>query len=796
MSSCSGASSPSSPTDDESGEIHLDADGRIVRLNPASCRLLGWDAATAAAALGRWFWSVVPGLRQPDAERQLRDALSGGERRLFPLYDPASHRWLEVRTQPAAQGLVLVVHARARATTSAMPSGDGEVVHVRERPEMVALGTEAPVFVFTYDTAARLIFANDALLQHWGVPLQSAVGRSATLLYPAAETGARVATLLERVLHTGLPAQDERVIPRPDRQPDVEATVLHPVFDCFGGITAVAGSTRTRASSPPSSSSRQRAEVLCTIAEELFIAEHRRPSLTNVFRRVARAVGAEAYVHQATDRSGTLHVEAVHGLPPDVAARLADRVVATGRTLLTRGLPIVVDQHGASLETARTLEPLGLRSAVCCPLHADGRLLGTIAFASSSRPWFSEDEIRFAQAASDLIAASIDRTRLLAELRASRDLAEQASHAKDNFLAALSHELRTPLNPVLLVASNASTNAALPPAVRADFELIARNVTLETRLIDDLLDLTRITHGKLSLVQQSLDLHAVLREALATVKADLDEKAIACSVAFDPAPAPVRGDAVRLQQVFWNLLKNAVKFTPQGGRIDVHTRVSPGRSIRVEIIDSGIGLTPEEITRAFDSFAQGAHAARGDSPYGGLGLGLAITRKMVALHSGRIEVASAGRDQGACFSVEFPLATGEDGRGEAPPLPPVPSASRPGVRVLLVEDHQPTRQALLQLLVHRHYEVIAAGSVAEATAIVARKRFDLVISDIGLPDGSGYDMMAALHRDFGLRGIALTGYGSAQDRSLALASGFVAHLTKPVSIQALEAALVGAIPAP
>ena len=238
----------------------------------------------------------------------------------------------------------------------------------------------------------------------------------------------------------------------------------------------------------------------------------------------------------------------------------------------------------------------------------------------------------------------------------ARDRAVAASKAKDNFLAALSHELRTPLTPVLLLASEEAANLQLPASIRADFEMIAKNVALEARLIDDLLDLTRITRGKLTLDLRPADVHGVLRDALNTAREDFVEKQIDLRVNLNAARHQVQGDPVRLQQVFWNVLKNAAKFTPTGGRVEVETSQTDGNRLIVRVTDTGIGLTPGELERIFDAFSQGEHA---DTParhkFGGLGLGLAISQRLAEMHGGMLRASSAGRDQGATFEIELPL---------------------------------------------------------------------------------------------------------------------------------------------
>jgi PAS domain S-box-containing protein len=249
-----------------------------------------------------------------------------------------------------------------------------------------------------------------------------------------------------------------------------------------------------------------------------------------------------------------------------------------------------------------------------------------------------------------------DRRLAEQEVAEARDRAVAASKAKDNFLAALSHELRTPLTPVLLLASEEATNSRLAPEVRADFEMIAKNVALEARLIDDLLDLTRITRGKLALDVRPTDVHGVLQDALNTVRDEFAEKRIDLHVKMNAERHQVQGDPVRLQQIFWNVLKNAAKFTPEGGRVDVATNLVEQNRLVVRITDTGIGLTPGELERIFDAFAQGEHA---DTParhrFGGLGLGLAISERLAQLHGGDLRARSPGRNQGATFEIELPL---------------------------------------------------------------------------------------------------------------------------------------------
>jgi signal transduction histidine kinase len=377
--------------------------------------------------------------------------------------------------------------------------------------------------------------------------------------------------------------------------------------------------------------------------------------------------------------------------------------------------------------------------------------------------------------------------------RAAREAAEAADRAKDNFLAALSHELRTPLNPVLLVASEAATNRELPPGVRASFDMIRRNVELEARLIDDLLDLTRVTAGKLKFEKHHVNVHAILKNTIALLQSEIDQKRIKLKQNFAAFQTIISGDGVRLQQIFCNVLKNAVKFTPAEGTISVET-ASTGKEFSVSISDSGIGMTAEELRRAFEIFTQGEHAKH-PHRFGGLGLGLTICKKLVELHDGKIDASSKGRNQGATISIKFPLAelNREAKRSQVAVGPTRHLSPTSRARILLVEDHEPTRVTLASLLSRRRHNVKMAISVTEALALAAKNDFDVVISDIGLPDGNGFDLFKKLRKQSPVKGIALTGYGTDDDIARSREAGFSTHLTKPVHIELLDNALTTAL---
>jgi len=377
------------------------------------------------------------------------------------------------------------------------------------------------------------------------------------------------------------------------------------------------------------------------------------------------------------------------------------------------------------------------------------------------------------------------RKQIEAELRAARDAAEAANRAKDEFLAALSHELRTPLTPVLMLAAEMEQSAELPETVRHDFAMIRKNVELEARIIDDLLDLTRITHGKLALTFEPVDVHALIQHALAILRTDREAKNIAVEFAPDAAAHRASGDGVRLQQVFWNVLKNAIKFTPHGGRITIRSWNEDGR-LRISVTDTGLGITPEEMPRIFTAFAQGREAAA--PRFGGLGLGLSITALLVREHRGRIWAESAGHGQGATFHLELPLATTSALQQSATP-PASPGAVR-SLRIVLVEDHEDTRSILRRLMTRWGHRVTTAASVAEARDTIAGGTFDMLLSDIGLPDGTGHDVIAVWREKSRAPAVAMSGYGMEADLARTQAAGFAEHLVKPVSAEALRELLI------
>ncbi len=368
-----------------------------------------------------------------------------------------------------------------------------------------------------------------------------------------------------------------------------------------------------------------------------------------------------------------------------------------------------------------------------------------------------------------------------------------ASQAKDDFLATLSHELRTPLNPVLLLATEAANNSNLPPEVRDDFRSIAHNISMEARLIDDLLDISRIAHGKLPLNLVQLEVHPLLSLVLDSLFPEITAKELRITKKWTEGHLTVVGDELRLHQLFSNLLRNAVKFTPKGGAITVITRINPEipRTLQIEVTDSGIGMSADELARVFDPFAQGDHSEAG-AGFGGLGLGLAISLKIAELHSGSIAASSPGRNEGSSFLIKLPLHSAGFSSppfAERTPRSEGTKNALGKLKVLLVEDHYSSRAVLARLLTNRKIEVVQAASAAEALTAASRSAFDLVISDIGLPDMDGYQLMAQLRTAYGCRGIALSGFGTQQDIDQSKQAGFLYHLTKPVQMEALDEAL-------
>jgi len=361
------------------------------------------------------------------------------------------------------------------------------------------------------------------------------------------------------------------------------------------------------------------------------------------------------------------------------------------------------------------------------------------------------------------------------------ELAEKARSnlAKDQFLAMLSHELRTPLTPVLASALALETEPALPQEIHESLHMIRRNVELEARLIDDLLDLTRIERGKVQLNFEVVDAHSLLQNALEICQAEIDRKRLARSLNLGARKVHLQADPARLQQIFWNLINNAVKFTPEHGQISISTSNDSGGQLRVEIADTGLGIESDSLPKIFDAFEQG-----GRTQLGGLGLGLAISKALVEAHKGTIAAESAGRNKGSTFTLMFPTSD----RAETPIAPAVSPKMpvRQALRILLVEDHEDTNRSLTNLLRRRGYQVYSALNFRSALDLSTETEFDVLISDLALPDGTGIDLIQRLQSNRPVLGIALTGFGMEDDIRKGREAGFRHHLVKPIDLNKLD----------
>jgi PAS domain S-box-containing protein len=627
----------------------------------------------------------------------------------------------------------------------------------------------------------RIVSWNDGARRIYGYTAEEMKGQSYAVLIPA-EQQDELPRVLDRVRAGEHVEQADAVRVRRDgTRIDVSVTVS-PIRDGSGRI--VAASTIARDVTEQRRTERRLA-ALQTLTDAALSHASLDDLVPELLRRLCSALACDvASILLVTEDGQGLVVRASYGLPEEVGL-----VVPIGRGVIGR---IAAERRPRTIDDLARAEvdnPLfrarGLASLLGVPLLVEDRVVGVVHVATVARRRFSEDETHLMQLAADRMALAIDHARLFEAERAARAEAETANRIKDQFLATLSHELRTPLTSMLgWIRMLRSGRLDEPMAARA-LETVERSTRAQAQLINDLLDVSRIVSGKLTMDLTSVDADEVVASALEAVRPLAEAKSIVLAHHRAERPAVVQGDAGRLQQVVWNLLSNAIKFTPEGGGVTVD--VSAGESeVAVAVVDTGKGIAPELLPEIFERFRQGA-ATR---TQGGLGLGLAIVRHLVELHGGRVAAQSAGIGRGARFVVQLPLA----GAASAPLAPRREVGGEfprlDGVRVLVVDDEADARALMGTVLGQCGADVATVSSAAAAMDALRRERYDVLLSDISMPEEDGYQLMRKVRAlNASIPAAAVTAFARAEDREAALAAGFQLHVAKPVEPAVLARAV-------
>jgi PAS domain S-box-containing protein len=460
--------------------------------------------------------------------------------------------------------------------------------------------------------------------------------------------------------------------------------------------------------------------------------------------------------------------------------------------------PILIESFAAHLDKYPALGPLasvtGSEALAAFPLIIEGRTVGAMGLSFPHVQAFSEDDAAFMLALAHQCAQALERARLYETEQTLRSQAETANRIKDEFLATVSHELRTPLNAIVGWSSLLTNNSLDAATTQKAIETIGRSAKSQSQIIEDLLDVSRIITGKLSLNTTLIELEPVIKTALESLYPAAESKNITIKSSFASAAQIIWGDADRLQQIMWNLLSNAIKFTPKGGEIRVGLAQIESH-IQISVSDTGQGISPEFLPFVFDRFSQ----ADGTSTrkFGGLGLGLAIVRHLVEMHGGTVEVESAGLNQGTTFTVNLPIKVAfedESAAGEALPLMDAKAFAEArsllsDVYILIVDDDADARLLLTTIIEKSGARVFTAASVSEALETLKNFQPHILISDIGMPGEDGYSLMRKIRALYPqadkISTIALTAYARAEDRTLALEAGFELHVAKPVNPEEL-----------
>jgi PAS domain S-box-containing protein len=726
--------------------IAMDRDWRITYVNPAYLKLVSPLYSNVEDLVGHILWERFPDI-DPEAIRRFQTAMELQQPdHLEDYYEPLD-RWLEVRVHPGPESVAfymqdITLRKKAEATLR-----DSEE---RYRTLFTTLDDGFCVFEMIYDEAGRPVDyrfteVNEAFERHTG--LKDVVAKTIKELVPCHEE--HWFEIYGHIAKTGEPQKFTHVGAGMNRWFEVSAFRMGPpearkVAAIFADVTQ-----------------RYLTEKALRESEERY---------RNLFTSIDEGVGLCEMLYDANGKAIDYRILEVNpaftkntGLTPEsVVGKTARELMLAPEERIARYAEVLAT--GEPLRYQYYVEPIGRWLDVFVSrVGGDGSPFFV--------PVFND------------ITARMESEKVL---KAAKETAEAANAAKDKFLAVLSHELRTPLTPVLMTAAARELDPDISPALREDMSMIRRNVELETKLIDDLLDLSRITSGKLALRMEALELNTLVRHVCSICRPQMQEKEVQLHMDFDPEAGRVMADPARLQQILWNILRNAAKFTPDGGEIVVATRRSSPERVVVQITDSGIGISPEVLPNIFEAFEQGDSQIT--RKFGGMGLGLSISKALTALHGGTISVTSEGQGRGSMFTLELPSHPEETSEGLSSSSPQAESGNGE-IRVLLVEDHADTARVLAMLLRRAGYEVDPADSVAAAIRLASAHRYDLLVSDLGLPDGSGYEVMKRLREKGPMKGIAMSGYGMDEDIRRSFEAGFSEHVVKPVNGAHLQAVM-------
>jgi PAS domain S-box-containing protein len=639
---------------------------------------------------------------------------------------------------------------------------------------------------------------NPAAEHMFGYTAAEAVGQHITLIIPHDRLDEEHDVLTqirrgERIQHfeTQRRAKDGRLL-------DISLTVS-PVKDASGRIVGASkiarDITERRQTEQALATTVQRLEVLYRLADTAGRAR----DVEGVCEAALDAIigaGADRASVLCFDEGGVMRFRAWHKLSDGY------RSAVDGHSPWARDAqaprPIVVDDVLADDSLGELREVIaaeGIRSLAFIPLVSQGRLLGKFMIYYDSVHAFAEAEMRLAESIAQHVAFGLVRVvadraveEHLAREREARREADAANRAKDQFLAVLSHELRTPLNAILGWARMLRSGQLSERERLRALEVIERNTDLQGQMIGDLIDVSRIVAGRMEIEREPVDLVLVARQAIDALAAEVEAKHLRLVIELADAACEVLGDARRLQQVFSNLLSNAIKFTAEGGRIDVRL-VRHDTHARVTVTDTGDGIDPSMLSRIFDPFEQADSSSK--RKHRGLGLGLAIVRQLVDLHGGTIQAESEGLGKGATFTVDLPVLAVRVGRGTIDETTRGTGSGRrlASCRILIVEDQPDARDLLAFVLTRSGAEVGVAGSGAEALKALAARDFNLLVSDLAMPDVDGYELIRQIRDGLGggrhIGAVALTAHAGSEARRQALAAGFDACATKPLDADEL-----------